>query len=1282
MASKPVKLLLAALSAVFLICGGAALGLFPINLFFLKGPLAEAVLEQIGMELDVGGPMRLRLGFSPELQASQIDLRVSGSDKVLLQIDRLNLGPAIRDLLHGRLHLRHLKATGLRLDYCPETLPGLQPASRDGSSAPASVELKSLQLQDVELFCADPEKRLEILPAALNITATAARGESVGLEVESPAGSERLLSASGDSLATLLDDEADYAFRFSAGLAGARLGTKSTLFRSAGQRRLEGFFELESEEIAAMAAPFGVQLDALGPGRLSTRYSAAAELLEFNDLVTEALGMTLTGRGSAAPGGDRPRLDLELNLDQLDGDALINRFAAGEPRDDKPPAMELESLLTQLTAVDGYARILVGRFAGATLIAEPLELAAELETGLLHLTASTPSLEGSPAAAAVSVNAEEECPTLSFRLDLGAANLAMLGRLFEPLLPFGGRAESIELAAHSCGGRLAEHLEALTLRGAVRGLGATWQDQPLPLKLDAVDLEGAWQNPGSLTIKGNLLNHPVGSELTFGSLQAAWSGETWPITAALSGPQSVLKFDGTTRLDATAPELAGDLYWDVKRFGALHNWLGSNAGNSLLFRGDATVQLGKDLSLNLSDVELGRSQLSGEIEWPRPGSANGGRLYLDSRRLDLAELSTLFPAGKGENDVARRNLKEIFYDAELITRWLDLPRLDTRLTIGELLGTAFDIRDVAMKAAFSEGVARDGRLAARVDNIRVDGSVNADFREQQGSVLLDFELLNVDVGGLLSTMGLADGLDAHAERLDLRVEAAGHSLAELISEADVNAVIDALTWRFEAGPDRLQQELALDRLMLTTSRGDPLQWDAAGSINDFPIKAWMSTPSLKALFNDQQDLPLKFVMGIRDEVVMLDGILGRPTPQGRQASLTLSGARMDHADAEFAALASPLADFRLRGDFTVRPGELGVRNFQVEIGSSRAQGEASLRYVRPLYMLEARLNSAYLETDDLVSVAEDLRDSARTLNAMENEEAVDLKTRGGLTVLLGQQLENLVEKLHFDIGLGIGEFRSAGTLLGALDLHGQLNREGLVLELDTRHDRSSISLNYQSLLRQGRAENRFDLDIERLDYGGLLRLFNPDAQADGELHADIELVSSASQPGQGLDQMEGYFDLVAFPENVGAGFLDLWASNLVLALLPTGKDSGKQMNCMVARFEIENGVMKSRNTFLDSTDVIVRARGEIDLVKRELHLLVAPQAKTERFFSVSTPIEVTGPFDDFSVGVAPGGFLTTMIRWYYGLIYVPWKWLTGERFPKDGIATCYRAMDWELPENE
>jgi len=41
-------------------------------------------------------------------------------------------------------------------------------------------------------------------------------------------------------------------------------------------------------------------------------------------------------------------------------------------------------------------------------------------------------------------------------------------------------------------------------------------------------------------------------------------------------------------------------------------------------------------------------------------------------------------------------------------------------------------------------------------------------------------------------------------------------------------------------------------------------------------------------------------------------------------------------------------------------------------------------------------------------------------------------------------------------------------------------------------------------------------------------------------------------------------------------------------------------------------------------------------------------------------------------------FLGTLIKWYTNLIYVPFKWLTGERFPADGASTCFDATDWEL----
>jgi hypothetical protein len=93
---------------------------------------------------------------------------------------------------------------------------------------------------------------------------------------------------------------------------------------------------------------------------------------------------------------------------------------------------------------------------------------------------------------------------------------------------------------------------------------------------------------------------------------------------------------------------------------------------------------------------------------------------------------------------------------------------------------------------------------------------------------------------------------------------------------------------------------------------------------------------------------------------------------------------------------------------------------------------------------------------------------------------------------------------------------------------------------------------------------------------------------------------------------------------------------------------------------------------------IENANGSIDLKAEEIDLLVWPQAKLERFLSASTPVRITGTFDDMRVGVEPPGFLGTLIKWYTNLIYVPFKWLTGERFPADGASTCFDATDREL----
>ena len=131
------KLLLSTIAfAVLLACVG--FGVIPINLFFAKATISEAAREQLGAELDIKGPLRLRLGFNPKLTASSVHFSISGSDGLPgAAIDQLVIRPRLLNLLKGKIDLPSLEARGIVLTGVSEAVPGFPPEklSPDGISA-------------------------------------------------------------------------------------------------------------------------------------------------------------------------------------------------------------------------------------------------------------------------------------------------------------------------------------------------------------------------------------------------------------------------------------------------------------------------------------------------------------------------------------------------------------------------------------------------------------------------------------------------------------------------------------------------------------------------------------------------------------------------------------------------------------------------------------------------------------------------------------------------------------------------------------------------------------------------------------------------------------------------------------------------------------------------------------------------------------------------------------------------------------------------------------------
>jgi hypothetical protein len=199
-------------------------------------------------------------------------------------------------------------------------------------------------------------------------------------------------------------------------------------------------------------------------------------------------------------------------------------------------------------------------------------------------------------------------------------------------------------------------------------------------------------------------------------------------------------------------------------------------------------------------------------------------------------------------------------------------------------------------------------------------------------------------------------------------------------------------------------------------------------------------------------------------------------------------------------------------------------------------------------------------------------------------------------------------------------------------------------------------------------------NIERLDYGYLARRIDPETAVAGLISLDVDV--STRGPGMAtlMHDSNGHIDFAIWPEGINASLFDLWATNLLFQVLPL-LDPGatSQVNCLVARFQLKDGIMQPSAVLVDTTRVQATAKGNIDFRSREVDLQLVPRSKRPQMFSAETPLQVQGAFSDFSVGVSPGALLGTTVKIITSPVVVPFQWVFTTRPPADGEAACRRV---------
>jgi hypothetical protein len=121
------------------------------------------------------------------------------------------------------------------------------------------------------------------------------------------------------------------------------------------------------------------------------------------------------------------------------------------------------------------------------------------------------------------------------------------------------------------------------------------------------------------------------------------------------------------------------------------------------------------------------------------------------------------------------------------------------------------------------------------------------------------------------------------------------------------------------------------------------------------------------------------------------------------------------------------------------------------------------------------------------------------------------------------------------------------------------------------------------------------------------------------------------------------------------------------------------MNCVIGRFRVTNGVLSEDAFLADSSKIQVTGEAEADFRVREVDAYLSPKAKRAQIFSIAAPVEISGDFDDFSVGFRAGDLARAILRFVTSPVVAPIRWLVEDPLPADGEAACRGA--WEAAQS-
>ena len=571
---------------------------------------------------------------------------------------------------------------------------------------------------------------------------------------------------------------------------------------------------------------------------------------------------------------------------------------------------------------------------------------------------------------------------------------------------------------------------------------------------------------------------------------------------------------------------------------------------------------------------------------------------------------------------------------------------------------------------------RDGEIppspfALRVEGNALTGAVALDARRESPAAALWMAGDDIDVGLLLRRLRVARDIESRIGTLRLYADIRERRLGDVLEQSSIVASIESGTLDFRDANTRARLRIAVDAGEVRADAGAPVTATITGTTGSTPVALKAQAGRLRELVEPAARLPFSLTAETPAAKLAISGTAAPQRDPNVALSLALTGERLSGLDDLIETSLPPWGPYALTARLRFPKRGYEVDAMRLALGESVLEGKGSLDTVRAPPKVDVSLAAERIQLDDFPvgewSPFEERDGPAEPMTVETARQAV----AGGARRVHAIFSRELLRLGDADVDVVVKRVVSGADELGRGRLRAEVaNGRATIAPIEVEGPAGAArgSLVYEPRGRDVVVAAR--VKVDHFDYGMLARTIRPRSDLDGALSLDFRLDATAPHLSAALATGSGGLDFAVWPKELTGGVFDLWSVNLLFRLLPFIDVSASPMNCIVGQLDLEQGKLRSRRLVIDTVSTRTEGSGTAAFATSEVSLRFVPRPKVPQFFSLATPVEVSGTFEDFRFAVRPADAFGTAARWVASPVVVPIQRLVGERVPGDGRDVC------------